>query len=280
MYKKKFIAAIFVLISTACLFSLDEAVDERINMTPYYSEPVFDAILLTASAGLNGTVLYLDKVKQINHLEFDGNLFNPLQVNGLDRLFMSQYSPVIDKIGTGLSIVSILTPAVLLSVPSEQWLTIGIMYAETITLAYGLKELGKLCVSRARPYMYFDGFPQDALDDYDWNKSFPSGHTTLSFAGASFTSFVFCKYFPDSKWKLPVIASSYIAAIGTAACRIASGDHFMTDVIAGVIAGTACGFLVPWIHSLNIEPKKMITKNGQELSVRVMPMGACLSIRY
>ncbi|MDC7124482.1 MAG: phosphatase PAP2 family protein [Spirochaetales bacterium] len=280
MYTKKIIAAVFVLISTACLFSLDSAVDERIDRNPFYSEPILDSILLTTSVALNVTVLYLDKVKQINNLEFDGNIFDSSQINGFDRLFMFQYSPIIDKLGTGLCIVSILTPSLLLSIPSDQWLTIGIMYTETISLAYGLKELGKLCVSRARPYMYFDNFPQDALDDFDWNKSFPSGHTTLSFAGASFTSFVFCKYFPNSKWKIPVIASSYIFAVGTAVCRIASGEHFITDVIAGAIAGTACGLFVPWIHSLNVKPKKITTKNGQELSVQVLPMGACLSIRY
>ena len=39
--------------------------------------------------------------------------------------------------------------------------------------------------------------------------SFPSGHTTLAFTGAAYTSYVFSKYNPSSSWKWPVIISSY-----------------------------------------------------------------------
>ena len=34
--------------------------------------------------------------------------------------------------------------------------------------------------------MYFDGYPMDKVADGDWDSSFPSGHTTLAFAGAAF----------------------------------------------------------------------------------------------
>jgi membrane-associated phospholipid phosphatase len=280
MNKKNPMMAVLVLFAAASLFPLDGYIDKRNNDSPFILDPALEGILFTASAGLNGLVLYFDKVAEVNHLKFGGTTINSSQVNGFDQLLMNSYSPVIDKLGTGFGIISILTPAVLLTAPSDQWLTIGTMYAETITLAYGFKELGKLCINRARPYMYSKGFPRDAVNDNDWNKSFPSGHTTLSFAGASFTSFVFSNYFPDFKWKIPIIVSSYAAAVGTAACRIASGDHFLTDVIAGAAVGTACGLFIPWIHSFNINIKEATTESTQEISVHAMPLGAILTIRY
>jgi len=276
MKKKKSLTVLFIFLFAVRLFALDGTAGRGDDGSPFSLHPALDGILLTASAGLNGMVLYFDQVKKVNHLEFDGNNLDPSRINAFDQWLTFPYSPVIDKLGTGLAIASILTPAILFSTPSNQWLTIGTMYIETLTLAYGLKELGKLCISRARPYMYFDDFPSEALEDYDWNRSFPSGHTTLAFAGASFTSFVFTKYYPDSKWKIPVIASSYAIAVGTAVCRIASGEHFTTDVVVGALTGALCGLFVPWIHTLDFG----IKDNSSSISLQVAPTRATLSIKF
>lgn len=79
--------------------------------------------------------------------------------------------------------------------------------------------------------------------------SFPSGHVTLAFSYATFTSYVFCKYNPDSKAKLPVCIISYSLACATAVLRVASGSHFITDVLAGAAIGAAIGFAVPYVHT-------------------------------
>ena len=280
MYKKIFLAAALGSFTAASSFSLAGSADDENNTEPFNLDLTLDLCLLTTAAGLNGTVLYFDKVEKVNQIEFDGNILNSSQVNNFDPLLMFPYSPIVGKLGTGLGIVSVLTPIVLLPVSADQWLTIGTMYAETIAFAYGLKELGKLCINRPRPYRYSEGYPADAVNDFDWNRSFPSGHTTLSFAGASFTGFVFSKYYPESKWELPVIAGSYLFAAGTAASRIAAGEHFLTDVIAGAVTGTACGIFVPWIHSLNFNKGKVALKNSAEISVQAILAGAILSVRY
>jgi len=268
MKKKKFLMGLFIFLIAVRLFSLDRS--------PFSLNPALDGILLSVSAGLNGAVLYLDQVEKVNHLEYDGIIPDKSRINALDQWLTFPYSPVIDRLGTGLALTSLLTPALMFSTPSKEWLTIGAMYIETLTLAYGLKELGKLCISRARPYMYFDGLPQKAIDDYDWNRSFPSGHTTLSFAGATFTSYVFSQYYPDSKWKIPVIASSYAIAVGTAVCRIASGEHFVTDVIVGALTGALCGVVIPWIHTLDFNTKE----TSSNISLQIAPTGAVLTIKY
>ena len=167
---------------------------------------------------------------------------------------MRPYSSTLDHVGTATEVVSMLAPAVLLAAPMEDWVPLGIMYVEAALLANGIKEIGKALIFRPRAYMYFDGYPESKVKDGDWRKSFPSGHTTMAFTGATYATYVFSEYFPDSPWKIPVIVGSYAFAVATGALRIASGNHFLTDVIVGAIIGSASGFLVPYFHTLGLSP--------------------------
>ncbi len=205
----------------------------------------------------------------------DEKIRDKSDVNSFDRLVMNSYSKNLDMVGTGLQFATLLTPAVLLGAPKEDYWKIGIQYVETIGLAYGVNKLAKLCVSRDRPYMYFSGAPEDKIEDGDFEKSFFSGHSTRSFAAASFTSCMFCRYFPDSDWKLPVIISSYTLATTTAVMRLASGNHFMSDVITGAVVGGGIGILVPWINSKFWKPSE---KNDTQ--VAVTPMGFHVQMKF
>ena len=171
-------------------------------------------------------------------------------INRLDSFVMRPYNKTLSTVSTVTTAASLAMPAVLLSAPSSEYLKIGIMYAETVALTYGIKELIKLIVPRERPYLYYEGYPEDEVQSGKSHKSFLSGHTALAFAGASFTSYVFCKYHPESKWKIPVIATSYSLATATGVLRIASGNHFATDVLAGALLGAAIGYGIPALHAL------------------------------
>ncbi|MBQ6124829.1 MAG: phosphatase PAP2 family protein, partial [Spirochaetales bacterium] len=152
---------------------------------------------------------------------------DPQEVNSFDRPFMAPYSKTLDDLSLVPAIAVALSPAVLLTQPSSEYLTIGLMYIESFAITYGSKELIKFLVHRERPYMYDANTPMSLVQDEEHNESFLSGHTALAFNGASFASYVFCKYNPDSKWKIPVIAASYSLAAATAAMRVASGCHFV-----------------------------------------------------
>ena len=171
-------------------------------------------------------------------------------INRLDSFVMRPYNKTLSTVSTVTTAASLAMPAVLISAPSSEYLKIGIMYAETVALTYGIKELIKLIVPRERPYLYYEGYPDDKVQSGDSHRSFLSGHTALAFAGASFTSYVFCKYHPESKWKIPVIATSYSLATATGVLRIASGNHFATDVLAGALLGAAIGYGIPALHAL------------------------------
>ena len=196
---------------------------------------------------------------------------DPQEVNSFDRPFMAPYSKTLDNLSLVPAIAVALSPAVLLTQPSSEYLTIGLMYIESFAITYGSKELIKFLVHRERPYMYDVNTPMSLVQDEEHNESFLSGHTALAFNGASFASYVFCKYNPDSKWKIPVIAASYSLAAATAAMRVASGCHFVTDVLAGAALGTAIGIAVPALHTLLA---------NENVTVSASPFGLVFSKSY
>lgn len=196
---------------------------------------------------------------------------DPQKVNSFDRPFMAPYSKTLDNLSLVPAIAVALSPAVLLTQPSSEYLTIGLMYIESFAITYGSKELIKFLVHRERPYMYDANTPMSLVQDEEHNESFLSGHTALAFNGASFASYVFCKYNPDSKWKIPVIAASYSLAAATAAMRVASGCHFVTDVLAGAALGTVIGIAVPALHTLLAK---------ENVTVSASPFGLVFSKSY
>lgn len=209
-----------------------------------------DGLIFGGGSALVGSDILCEKILKINRIEVPTLPLDIDSVPKIDRPFMNPYSKPLDLTATAIELTIFATPLLLIPTGYNEWFTIGTMYVETLMWAYGIKELGKICVNRARPYMYFDNPPQKYIDNYDWANSFPSGHSAFSFAAASFTSYVFSKYYPDSKWKWVVTGSCYTMAATVGCLRMASGNHFFTDVCTGALIGTACGILIPWMHTL------------------------------
>lgn len=171
-------------------------------------------------------------------------------VNAFDRPLMFDYSEGMDRVSDYTQYASFLMPVAFFAVaPSSGWLETGIMYATSSALALGSSTALKLVMERDRPYMYFDGAPQAEIDAGKSDESFPSRHSAMAFSGAAFVATLFAIKYPDSKYRIPVTTASYALAVTTAALRIGSGSHFMTDVFAGAAIGTFSGFIVPFVAS-------------------------------
>lgn len=201
--------------------------------------------------------------------------YSKSEVNPFDQLWMNPYSPQLDKAGDIIVCATMAAPLVLLATPSDQWLTEFIMYGEACLFSYGLKVVGKAYVDRARPYMYFDNYPLDQVADGDYMCSWPSAHSAMAFTSAAFTSYVFCKYFPESSWRYAVVGGAYAAAVGVASLRIASGNHFLTDVLTGAAIGTLSGFLIPYLHTLCAEK----LPQNDNVQVEASPFGLFINIK-
>lgn len=92
----------------------------------------------------------------------------------------------------------------------------------------------KNAIARPRPF---------AIDEFSLlipkpgEFSFPSGHTSVSFCGALFLTLT------NKKWAIP----AYAVAVLTALSRIYFTVHYPTDVIGGMIAGTAVTLIAYFI---------------------------------
>ena len=77
--------------------------------------------------------------------------------------------------------------------------------------------------------------------------SFPSGHTSSAFAGASFI---------HRRYGLQYALLPYLGALFTGYSRIHAHRHYTRDVIAGAAIGIAAGYwLVRPYHNVNIMPE-------------------------
>lgn len=210
---------------------------------------------------------------------WDGNgVFKKDGINSFDGLWYNEYRPAVDDLGTAAVIMNVValplgiyaTETIFQNMPVLEFATVGAMLCESYVMGYGIRNVIKSSVKRTRPYMYTDKWDWDSVKDGDYTLSFPSGHTTDAFMGAAFLSYTFCKYYPNSRYRIPVVAASYAIAVTTGILRIASGNHFMTDVMAGAALGTAVGFLVPFVHTkiaqVKYKGQNVLAFDGQSLT--------------
>jgi len=170
-------------------------------------------------------------------------------INFFDKQFIYPYNKTADKIST-IGAATVLVLPVFSVFENKKDLkflgTYGVMYAEAFLLTMATKDFFKQIVSRNRPYVYEGHIPAGKEDEY--YHSFPSGHTSYAFLGATFLAATFSKEYHDSKWKLPLVISSYSIAATVGTLRIASGSHFATDVLAGAFIGSFYGWFIPYLH--------------------------------
>jgi undecaprenyl-diphosphatase len=199
-------------------------------------------------------------------------------INFFDKIWYNEYRPAVDDLGTiavfanvlGLPLGIYATEAIAQNLPPLEFANVGVMLAESYFIGYGLRNIIKTSIRRTRPYMYTGKWDWDSVRDGDYTLSFPSGHTTDAFMGAAFLSYTFCKYYPESRYRIPVVVTTYALAVTTGLLRIASGNHFMTDVATGAALGTAIGLLVPFVHgkvaNFKYRGRRVLAFDGQTLT--------------
>jgi membrane-associated phospholipid phosphatase len=120
-----------------------------------------------------------------------------------------------------------------------------LLQVEAAAIAGALTSITKAAATRPRPYTYGDHRVVRPADQV----SFFSGHTSAT-AAAAFAAARGLDLTGDGSTGERVLlyggAGLITAAVGT--LRVAAGQHFPTDVIAGALVGGAVGFLVPELH--------------------------------
>jgi membrane-associated phospholipid phosphatase len=186
-------------------------------------------------------------------------LFSSPPSNVVDDLwFETKYSYALDLGSDILDITNIALPLTFAFIAKgDDYLGLSLMYATTVAIGYGSRTVLKSVINRNRPYTY-DPFFGTSYNSDD-RSSFPSGHAMRAFSSASFIQTLFSLHYPNSKWKAPLSITAWSLALTTSLLRIASGSHFITDVVAGAAIGALIGFGVPYLsHTLKIFPKEDI----------------------
>jgi membrane-associated phospholipid phosphatase len=118
----------------------------------------------------------------------------------------------------------------------------GCVILASVTVNLGITELMKYTFNRNRPFITY---PDITKKSAAGSPSFPSGHTSSSFALATSLSLTYPKWY--------VIASSYTWAGTVAFSRMDLGVHYPSDILAGALVGAGCAWLT---HVVN----KKLTK--------------------
>jgi membrane-associated phospholipid phosphatase len=112
----------------------------------------------------------------------------------------------------------------------------ALLALESYSLASLMVRVPKWLVGRQRPDNWEGNGPYEINGPFK-GSSFPSGHTTASFAVAS----VLATQFREIKW-VPFAAYSVASMVGIS--RLYDNKHWLSDVVAGAAIGTLVGNLV------------------------------------
>ena len=118
---------------------------------------------------------------------------------------------------------------------------------EATALTLSVNNFVKYLARRSRPEDHFCEEEQIVVPcRADTHLSFYSGHTSAAFV-AAVTGGMLADFhrLENRKW---IWASGITLATATGALRVASDQHYATDVLTGVVAGSLAGWLIPKIH--------------------------------
>jgi membrane-associated phospholipid phosphatase len=172
----------------------------------------------------------------------------PEWIDDFDSMFpVFDHSSLLDSAGSAAAAGTMLMPALLLcedDMDSADLSAAAGTGAAVYGTAYLSKELLKGVFERNRPSS--DGSIEE-------NFSFPSGHAAMAFAAASYLQGMYVWNLnsslenpniasADKKRRNITAAAAWSMAALTSVLRVTSGEHYVSDVLAGAVLGSAVGF--------------------------------------
>lgn len=147
---------------------------------------------------------------------------------------------------------------------------VGFLYLQTMAIMANAYLWGVGSTERIRPYVYNPDTPIENKLGRGTTNSFFAGHPAAAAASTFFFAKVYSDYHPDSKLKNVFWGAAIIPPAVVAYFRYKDGQHFPTDIIAGIPLGFAIGVLVPHLHK---------TKTGSD-KVQIYPSREGVGICY
>ena len=225
--KKSFF--LLILINVISLSAQTFQVDRLKNLTI-----ISTAILLDLSNNHFDDILIDDFTEsEIENLDkddvpfFDRLAFQPTSQNLKD---WSDYT-VYFAVGSGLS----------LAYDRDHFLDNIMVYTEVLMVQSAVCKWVKTVSKRARPYVYDDEITPEKKQQDNSRHSFYSSHSSTAFSAATYGYYMYRDRYGDS---IPIAVLLYGSASATAALRVASANHFPSDVFIGAIMGSGISYLI------------------------------------
>ncbi|MDB5047172.1 MAG: phosphoesterase PA-phosphatase related protein [Fibrobacteres bacterium] len=219
----------------------------------YQFDPAWDYPILGVGLTAAGTGFLMER--RIASRPFDPSGLRREDIPAYDRWALGFYSKPLSGISDALILADGLAPLALTGFDlhrrqesiREAWTDL-VLYGEVVAYASAVSLYSKTSRLHPRPLAFTSNAPLSERESGDARSSFFSEHTTGAFAAAVFTAYTFQVHHPDSPWIPWMWSGAMGTAAGVGALRVFSGKHFPSDVLAGAIAGSAIGYLVPRLH--------------------------------
>lgn len=165
---------------------------------------------------------------------------NDYQADHLHNPWLARLSDLGDRLGKGETLIAVSLALLVVGYGFKLpvWKNAGWQTLWSHALAGLGNNVLKHLIGRARPkFMHAGNTEFSPLSGSGWD-SFPSGHSTASFAVA----IVLAVRFPRIRWIILLLA------MAVAASRVVRGSHFLTDVVGGAVLGMLVGMVAahPW----------------------------------
>ncbi|MEL7367740.1 MAG: phosphatase PAP2 family protein [Myxococcota bacterium] len=202
----------------------------------------------------------------------DGGLCDSTEVLSIDRWVLSQHSPTAAAVSDVLLYSMMAGPIAFSTIDTAAAGVDGrrigddvAVVGQTLGATYLATVVLKMAVSRPRPLTYNPAFDKAERFSGAARLSFPSGHTSMSFASASVLSVMLAERFDTNPGAVTGISLAYALAATVAVCRMLAAKHFLTDVLVGAALGTALGLTIPLLHTKTRTPSDGRAAVGQSV---------------
>jgi membrane-associated phospholipid phosphatase len=236
-------------VKVLCAFSLALSIPATVLPQPVFKllspgDYITSGLLIPVNIGTG--IMYRHK-KPLT--EENIRLLDPLSVNGFDRPAIKNFSIASAHTSDALLIGSLAAPLFLLADKGirDEAGVCGVIYFETLGITAAEVTFIKSIIPRARPFVYNANAPMREKLKADANCSFFSGHTAMTAAACFFTAGIYTGiHGPKYDWMWAVAA---VPPVATGFFRYKAGKHFVTDIIAGLIVGSANGYILTQLHT-------------------------------
>jgi membrane-associated phospholipid phosphatase len=208
-----------------------------------------DVPLILVAGGVASSYLFIDEAPP----PACAPLCDKSNVNRFDRWLAGHYSPTWNTVGNVATISTlVLVPAaVIAGEPSRAGLVDLLVVGETVLVSSAIQVTMGYAVTRPRPRLYSDEAPLDMRNDSNAGRSFFSGHAADCLAGTlAATTALRRTGHRTLSWVTLAVGLAGSAMVG--ASRVASGGHFLSDVLVGYAVGAGVGIAVPALHTSRI----------------------------